>query len=98
MAGTLRTIEFQVGLYPLEMDNSQIPFAMIEEIAFARVAKAQFVKQRGTELMQKIYVLRQAGIKSPEDVAATLDITLHGAQSWIGRLEQLLTKINDDGN
>lgn len=98
MASTMRTIEFQVGLYPLEMDSSQIPFAIIEEIALTRVARAQLVQQQGTELMQKIYALRQTGIKLPEDVAATLAIPLRGAQTWIGRLDQLLTRINDDGN
>lgn len=98
MAGALRTIEFQVGLDPYGIGDTWIPFTEIEEIALTRVAREQIVGSLGTELMQKIYVLRQAGIKSPEDVAATLDITLHGAQSWIGRLEQLLTKINDDGN
>lgn len=94
----LRTIEFQAGLYPLEADNSQIPFAIIEKIALARVADEQFIKQLETELMQKIYALRQTGVTSPEEIAETLDLTLRGAQTWIGRLEQLLTKINDDGN
>lgn len=89
-------IEFQVGLYPLEMDSSQISFAIIEEIALARVAEAQFVKQRGTELMQKIYALRQTGVTSPEDIVAVLDITLHGAQTWIGILDQFLTRISND--
>lgn len=84
MAGVLRTIEFQVGLYSPEADNSQIPFAIIEEIALARVADEQLIKQLGTELMQKIYVLRQAGVTSPEEVAETLDLTLRGAQTWIG--------------
>lgn len=98
MAGALRTIEFQVGLDPYGIGDIWIPFTEIEEIALTRVAREQIVGSLGTELMQKIYALRQTGIKSPEDVAATLDITLRGAQTWIGRLEQFLARISDDEN
>lgn len=93
-----RTIEFQVGLYPLETDNSQVAFAIIEEIALARVADEQLIKRLGTGLIREIYFLQQTGVTSPEKVAETLGLTLRGAQTWIGRLDQLLTKINDDGN
>lgn len=75
-----------------------IPFTIIEEIVLARVADEQLIKGLEPELMKKIYALRQTGMTSPEEVAETLDLTLRGAQTWIGRLDQLLAKISDDGN
>lgn len=98
MAGALRTIEFQVGLDPQGVDSTPIPFAIIEQIALARVAEAQLVEQLGTELMYKIYTSRRVGVTSPKEVAETFGITLRGAQTWIGRLDQLLARISDDGN
>ena len=96
MAVASRIIEIQFGLDLLGIDSAQIPFETIEAIALTRVAEAQLVQRQGTELMRKIYDLRQAGIESPKDVAAALDITLRGAQTWVGILDQWLIRIGEN--